>query len=201
MIKCVISDLGNVIIFFDNHIFFRKIAKYSPFSAQEIAGMVFDHFDIIRSFDTGKITPREFYDKVVKTLEAEIDYDSFYPVYNDVFTLNAPSLEILSKLRSKYRLVLLSNTDVMRFSFVKNKFPEILIFDEYVLSYETGCMKPHLQIYDIALKKAGVKPMECVFIDDRPENIEVALKLGINTITFNPQTDLAFELKKMKLSL
>lgn len=201
MIKSVISDLGNVIIFFDNHIFFRKIASYSPFSAEEIAEMVFDYSDIIRSFDMGKMTPEEFYTRVIKTLKAKIDYETFFPLYNDVFSLNPPTLKILRKLKSNYRLLLLSNTDVKRFGFVREKFPDILVFDEYILSYEVGCMKPDSQIYNVALKKAEADAGECVFIDDREENIEAAEKIGINCIHFGPQTDLETELRKMDISL
>lgn len=197
MIKSVISDLGKVIIFFDNHIFFRKMSDCSPFSAEEIAAMVFDYPFVIRSFDTGKITPDEFYTKVVDILKAEIDYSTFFSVYNDVFSLNPPALEVLTRLQSKYKLLLLSNTDVKRFDFVKGRFPEVFIFNEYVLSYEVGYMKPHPQIYKEALKKAEAKAGECVFIDDREENIEAAQDLGIYAILYGPQTNLEAELKKV----
>jgi len=197
MIKSVISDLGKVIIFFDNHIFFQKISDYSPFSAEEIAAMVFDYPYVIRSFDTGKITPDDFYTKVSEILKAEIDYANFFSIYNDVFSLNPPALEVLMRLQSKYKLLLLSNTDVKRFGFVKKRFPEVFIFDEYVLSYEVGHIKPHPQIYEEALKKAEAKAGECVFIDDREENIEAARALGIHAILYGLQTDLEAELKKV----
>ena len=89
----------------------------------------------------------------------------------------------------------------MRFGFVKKKFPEILIFDEYVLSYEVGFMKPHPQIFKEALRKARAEAEECVFIDDIEGNIEAALSLGINTILFGPKTDLEAELQKKGLIL
>jgi len=200
MIRCVISDLGRVIIFFDNNIFFEKIANYCPFSKEEIAELTSAHLEIVRSFDEGKITPEEFYNQVTKVLQASIDYDNFYSIYNDVFSLNPPVLEIMQRLKGNYRLVLLSNTDVMRFGFVKKKFPEIMIFDEYVLSYEVGSMKPHPQIYREALKKTGVKAEECIFIDDKEENVEVAQRLGINGIQMGPQTDLEAILQGMDLS-
>ena len=57
MIKSVISDLGKVIIFFDNKIFFRKIGRYSSLSADRIEEKVRAHPEILREFDTGKITP------------------------------------------------------------------------------------------------------------------------------------------------
>ena len=200
MIRCVISDLGRVIIFFDNNIFFEKIANYCPFSKEEIAELTSAHLEIVRSFDEGKITPEEFYNQVTKVLQASIDYDSFYSIYNDVFSLNPPVLEIMQRLKGNYRLVLLSNTDVMRFGFVKKKFPEIMIFDEYILSYEVGSMKPHPQIYREALKRTGIKAEECIFIDDKEENVEVAQRLGIHGIQMGPQTDLEAILQGMDLS-
>jgi putative hydrolase of the HAD superfamily len=199
-IRCVISDLGKVIIFFDNNIFFAKMTDYCPFSKEEIQELAFTHMDLVKSFDCGRITPLEFFNQVVQNLKASIDYDTFYSIYNDVFSLIPPVLEIMGRLKGNYRLVLLSNTDVMRYDFIKRKFPEIQIFDEYVLSYEVGFMKPHPQIYRQALKKAEAGAEECVFIDDREENIETAVKLGINVIHLKPQTNLESALREMDLS-
>lgn len=200
MIRCVISDLGKVIIFFDNNIFFEKIADYSPYSKEEIRELALAHFELVEFFDKGEITPQDFHAQVIQKLEARVDYDTFFSIYNDVFSLNPPVLQIMKRLKRNYRLVLLSNTDTMRFGFLRKKFPEILIFDEYVLSFEVGFMKPHPQIYKEALKKAGFPAKECVFIDDREENIKAAAKLGINGIQMGPQTDLVAILKEAGLS-
>ena len=201
MIKSVISDLGKVIIFFDNHIFFRKIEKYCPYSLSEILDKVARNMELVSSFDKGRITPVEFYRKVKKTLKAKIDFEQFYAIYNDIFWLNPPVLEILKKLRPQYRLILLSNTDQMRFSFITKKLPQILLFDAYVLSFEVGYMKPESEIYHIALEKAGATAGECLFIDDRQENIEAAQRIGINCIHFQAETNLQVELKKRGLNL
>jgi putative hydrolase of the HAD superfamily len=196
----VISDLGKVIVFFDNNIFFEKIADYSPYTKEEIRELALAHFEIVEFFDKGEITSQDFHARVIQKLKAHIDYDTFFSIYNDVFSLNLPVLQIMKRLKRNYKLVVLSNTDTMRFGFIKKKFPEILIFDEYVLSFEVGYMKPHTQIYKEALKKAGFPAKECVFIDDRDENIEAAAKLGINGIHMGPQTDLEAILKETGLS-
>lgn len=200
MIRCVISDLGKVIVFFDNNIFFEKIANYSSYSIEEIRELASAHFELVEFFDKGEITPQDFHTRVIQKLKAHLDYDTFFSIYNDVFSLVPPVLQIMKRLKRNYRLVLLSNTDTMRYSFIKKKYPEILIFDEYVLSFEAGFMKPHPQIYKEALKKAGFPARECVFIDDREENIQAAAKLGINGIHIGPQTDLEAALKEKGLS-
>jgi putative hydrolase of the HAD superfamily len=200
MIQTVISDLGGVIVFFDNQIFYEKMAKFSPFAQKEIGKLAFAESGLRESFDKGEITPQEFYERAVQKLEANIDYDEFFSLYNDVFSLNPPVLEIMKRLKVNYKLVLLSNTDVMRFGFVRQKFSEVMIFDEYVLSFEIGFMKPHPQIYREALKKAGTRAEECVFIDDRAENIQGAEEVALKGILFESQANLESTLKEISLS-
>ncbi len=195
MIRCVLSDLGKVILFFDNHIFFRKMAEFCPYSAVDIAERVHWHRNLIRSFDTGTLSSKDFYREVTQRLKAKVDQETFFKIYNDVFSLNPPVLDILTRLKGRHKLLLLSNTDVERFGFIRKTFPEVLIFDEYVLSFEVGYLKPHPQIYQEALKKAKARAEECVFIDDLEENIEGARNVGLDTILYGPQTDLEAELR------
>ncbi len=199
MINTVISDLGKVILYFDNHIFFRKLAEYCPYSARDIAARVHGHRDMIRAFDTGKLEADDFYRDVTRTLEADIGQEAFFRIYCDIFSLNPPVLDLLRRLKAGYKMILLSNTDVKRFHFIKKKFPEILFFDDYILSYEVGCLKPDPRIYKEALAKADVLAEESVFLDDLPENIEGARAVGMNAILYEPHTDLAAELEKINV--
>ncbi len=199
MIKCIISDMGNVFISFDNDIFFKKIAANASLSQSDIAWLVSENFDILRSFDKGEISPTEFYNKAVRIFKSDFDYNRFFKTYNDVFDLRRKELQILKKLKENYRVILLSNTDVMRYGFIKKNFPEMLIFDAYVLSYEEGYMKPDPRIYKAALEKAEVQADECLFIDDKGDNIDAANVLGIKTIHFVERADLAAELRKFNL--
>lgn len=200
MVKTVISDLGRVLIFFDNSIFLKKMANFCSLTEEEIREVAFKKLKLISAFDRGELTPKEFYEEVITTLETTINFDDFYSIYNDVFWLNPPTLELMKRLRERYKLVMLSNTDVMRFGFIREKFPEVMIFDEYVLSFEVGSMKPQPHIFRVALERAKSKAEECVFIDDRRENIEGAEKLGIKGILYEPQMDLEALLKKAGLS-
>ena len=69
-------------------------------------------------------------------------------------------------------------------------------FDGGVASCEVGCEKPDLEIYRILLQKYNLKPTNCVFIDDKVDNIETAKKIGIRGIVFQEgETDLYREMK------
>jgi len=56
--------------------------------------------------------------------------------------------------------------------------------------------KPEEMIYRIALEVTQRAPGECVFIDDRPLNLENPRKLGIKTIQYQGAEQLRAELKK-----
>ena len=200
MIKCVISDMGNVLFTFDSSIFYRQISESSPYTPEQMAKIITESSGLLSAFGTGRTSPQEFFKDASQKLQVRADFESFFSAYNDVFTLKPDVVDTLKKLKTKYRLILLSNTDVKHVGFIQRKFPEMFFFDDYVLSYEVGCMKPDPQIYQIALEKAKAEAGECVFIDDLEENIEVAAKMGIQTILFTPQTDLEAELRQLNLS-
>lgn len=53
-----------------------------------------------------------------------------------------------------------------------------------------GVAKPDPRIYEIAAERAGVPMDRCLFVDDRLENIEAAVALGMTGVLFREPTDL-----------
>ncbi len=196
MIDTVISDLGQVLLHFDNRIFFQKMTEYTSRSVEEIREAAHSNLELLRLFELGRIMPVEFYDRIKTALEATVSYEQFYAAYSDVFALNGPILKVMAKLKPKVKLAMVSNTDIMRFTFIKNRFPEILIFDGYALSFDLGLRKPDPEIYRAALRLVDSSAARSVFIDDIQENIESAERLGIKGILFRPNTNLEAELEK-----
>lgn len=197
MIDTVLSDLGQVLLRFDNTIFFRKMVNHTGLSVEEIRKAAHDNLELLSLFELNKVMPAEFYERVKTALHANVSYEQFYTDYCDVFALNRPILRILAKLRPKYKLALISNTDRMRFDFIQNRFPELFIFDGYALSFDLGLRKPEPGIYRAALQRVGSRPEYSLFIDDIQANIDAAECLGIKGILFNPDMDLEAELRQV----
>jgi len=200
VISTVVSDLGRVVLWFDNNIFLRKLAERAGKSFEEVKAAVHGNLELIRRFDGGAVTPPGFHERVMEIVGADVSYEGFYEMYNDIFSLNAPAVDVLARIKAAgYKTLLLSNTDPERFGFVRRRFPEILFFDCYVLSYELKLLKPDPAIYLAAARLAGTSPWECVFIDDMEENVAGAVAAGLAGILYTPATDLAAELKKLGL--
>lgn len=201
MIRAVISDLGRVVLWFDNAIFLRKLAERSGKPFEEVKAAVHGDLELLRRFDGGSVTPRAFFERVTGRVGADISYKAFFEMYSDIFSLNAGAVDVLAGVKAAgYKTLLLSNTDPERFGFVRRRFPEVLFFDGYVLSYELKLLKPDPAIYLAAARLAGVPPRECVFIDDMEENVEGAVAAGLAGILYTPATDLAAELRKLGLA-
>jgi putative hydrolase of the HAD superfamily len=201
MIRTVISDLGRVVLWFDNNIFLRKLAGLAGKPFEDVKAAVHGNLEIIRQFDGGGLTPAQFHEWITNLVGAEVSYDAFYEIYNDIFSLNPAAVDVLARVKAAgTTTLLLSNTDPERFGFVRRRFPEILFFDGYVLSYELKLLKPDPRIYIAAAGLGRSEPGACVFIDDMEENVQGAVGAGLHGIHYRPETDLAAELRKFGLT-
>ena len=97
--------------------------------------------------------------------------------------------DILSDIKQNGgKLFLLSNISI---GFAKNyviipEIKEVLDnFDGLVFSGEIGITKPSVEIFEYLLNEYNLKAEECVFIDDRMDNVLGALRVGINGILFD----------------
>ena len=196
MIETIVSDLGNVLLKFDNRIFFQAMTRFSSRSVEEIRAVTHDHIDLLTLFEKGDISPFDFFKNAKDLLDVTASYEDFYSAYSDVFAVAPSVLDLFQRLKPRYRMILLSNTDVVRWTFIKSKFPEILFFDGYVLSFDVGAMKPQPEIYLEAIREGGAKPERTLFIDDMPENVAGAERMGMKGIVLNEGVDLAAELRK-----
>ncbi|MFE1793908.1 HAD-IA family hydrolase [Streptomyces sp. NPDC059525] len=62
--------------------------------------------------------------------------------------------------------------------------------DHVVNSALEGVAKPDPEIYAIAAGRAGAAPERCLFVDDRRENVEAAVALGMTGVHFRGPEDL-----------
>lgn len=93
--------------------------------------------------------------------------------------------ELLSKYKQKgYKLYGLSNWSDMIYPVIE-KYPIFKLLDGRVISCEEHTMKPDSRIYEILLERFNLKPEECLFTDDKPENIIAAQHVGMQAVLFD----------------
>lgn len=109
--------------------------------------------------------------------------------FSEKFNYTEKMLSELSKLG--YNLYYLSNWSKGSWLHMveTGKFDFMKFFKGGLASWETGTKKPDRRIYEMLLNRYGLKAEECIFFDDKENNIKAAREVGIYGIKWNPGMD------------
>jgi FMN phosphatase YigB (HAD superfamily) len=95
---------------------------------------------------------------------------------------------LLLKVKDKYRTFLLSNINAIHYDYVHNYLKKAFnldnnehLFEKTYYSHLTGKRKPEPAIFEQVLQENNLNPAETLFIDDSPQHLETAKKLGMQT--------------------
>jgi glucose-1-phosphatase len=192
MHRAVIFDLGKVLLHFDFQRGYRALAERCPHAACDIPARI--GANLVEKFETGRISSREFFAQFSRQIELSAGYDEFCEIWNGIFTETLIPEAMLEGLASRYRLLLLSNTNAIHFEMIRRTYPMLRHFHHLVLSYEVGAAKPHPEIFEEAVRRAGCRPEECFYTDDVPKFVDAARALGIDAVQFHSCPQLVQEL-------
>jgi len=185
-IKAIIFDLGAVIL---NINYQNTIDEFSKLGVKNASSFYSKKVqaNLFNQIETGDITTEKFLTKLQKeTNNASINQVS--EAWNSML-LDLPEnrLAVIQYLKKEYSIYLLSNTNAIHIDALKKKIGNIKwekfcnLFDKMYLSHKVGLRKPNAGIFEYILREQNLKPEEVFFIDDSPEHIEGANKLGIKT--------------------
>jgi FMN phosphatase YigB (HAD superfamily) len=178
MPEVIVFDLGKVLVDFDYHIAARAIAARGRVAALAVQKFI-EHAPLLFRYETGQMTSQAFFEEVCQNIGFAGSFDEFARFFADIFTPIPEMVELHGRLRARgFATLILSNTNELAAGHIRRQFPFFSRFDGYVLSYEHGCMKPDLRLYQVVERMTGKTERQLLFVDDRLENAEAAGKLG-----------------------
>lgn len=198
MIKNIVFDVGNVLVDFR----WQEYMKDLGFSDEvtQLLGERMVMNPLWNELDRG-VRPREDVIREMKTFVPgyEKEADLFFQNIEEIVRTRGYAKEWLHILRQRgYKVYLLSNYPADLFELhSRNRFDFLKETDGMVVSGFVGMIKPELQIYQYLLEKYDLSAGECVFLDDRPVNIEAAERVGMHGIVFTGYETAKAELKKI----
>jgi putative hydrolase of the HAD superfamily len=188
-IKNIIFDYGNVIFNID----FARVAgawkKLGITNADEFYGHR-QQDDVFNALERGQISPEAFRDRIRElTHKPELTDQQIDDAWNAIFIgIPQGNHELLLQVKAKYRTFLLSNINAIHYDYVhgylKREFgmdDNDHLFEKTYYSHLVGKRKPDAEIFEQILKENNLNPSETLFIDDSPQHLETAKKLGLQT--------------------
>jgi glucose-1-phosphatase len=186
--KNIIFDLGGVILNIDYSILINSFGKLGLDNFEEHYSKAQQEkfFDL---YEKGLITSLEFTERLKNHCKAATTNKDIEDAWNSML-LDLPKerMELLKKLNENRRTFLLSNTNEIHMTWIHNYLHRTFgmpdfsgCFEKVYLSYVLNCRKPDAEIFELVLTENKLKPEETLFIDDSPQHLDGAKKLGIQT--------------------
>jgi putative hydrolase of the HAD superfamily len=207
-IDTIIFDFGGVLINIDYHLppkAFKALGVEDFDRMYSKAGQsgLFD------ALEKGTISETHFYDEIRKISEKPLTDEAIKNAWNSIL-LDLPfrRLEMLAMLRKRYRVYLLSNTNIIHINAIQDSLSRSYgidrldsYFDKIFLSYEIGMRKPDVEIFKHVISTEGLQADKTLFIEDSPQHIEGAMKAGLHCIHHNTNDEPEAALRKFGISL
>jgi HAD superfamily hydrolase (TIGR01509 family) len=182
VIDTVLLDLGNVLVFHDNPLLFRRLGERAGVVEEEVARRISG--ELSAAMNTGALDEEGIRAEVSRALGTRLAAEEFFELFNSHFTVHHEVIPIVEDLLGRVRLGLLSNTNAVHARWVRARLPLLERFDAVLLSNEEGVAKPDPAFYRRALDRLGTQPSRTLFFDDVPEYVAAARALGIRAEVF-----------------
>ncbi len=182
-IECLIFDLFGVLVAFDDRLVYDRIANrcQNPNGVKEKLVDLLSDEDLIR----GRTSLKKLFDRIVEEHQMIATFSEFESLWRTSYSEPMSGIrDVLRQLSEQCRLVLLSNVDPFYWPTVRARIPELEGFHAKVLSFEQGIAKPETNAFERAVASSGVTVDRCLFVDDKPENVEAAAKSGLTGHVF-----------------
>lgn len=201
MIKTFLFDMGNVLVHFSHERMCDQMGRLCTKSGSEIREFLFES-GLQWSFERGFLNEEQFHERFQTHAGQSIDQAALIEAGSDIFWINESLLPVLDALKQRgHRLVVMSNTSVSHFRFVQSRFDVLRRFDDFVLSYEVGAIKPEPKIYEAALDKIHCAPEECFYTDDIADYVIAGRKFGLQAEVFTDTASLRKHLSARDVEL
>lgn len=196
-IKNIIFDLGGVILDVDFTITQREFVKLGLKNIDQTFGQ-YHQIGFFDLFDRGEIDEKEFLNKASELFPASVTQQQIIDAWNAMlFDLPPNRFELLKELGKKYRLFLMSNTNIIHYK----EYQEIIrktygisgldaLFEKAYYSFLVGMRKPEDRFFNLILNENGLHANETLFIDDTSINTDAAERLNIRSWYLKPGTDI-----------
>lgn len=198
-IDTVIFDVGNVLYRWDLRCLFEKLIHDEQQLDWFLENVVTPewHFE----HDAGRALKEMVPERISQFPEYEAHINAYAARFNE--TIPGPvhgSLELVERLAAQAVPIFgITNFGSEFWQGFRPTAPIFDLFSDIVVSGDEKLVKPGAAIYQLALSRFNAAAGQCLFVDDRLENIEASEALGIKGHHFQDAAALEQELKTLKL--
>ena len=190
-------DLGNTVIKLAYERVIEKICRDASVNRDQLLE-IFEEGGGYRDMERGAATFWDFHEFMSTRAGYRGDIRTFRDIWSDFFDGTMPGMEeVLRRVRARYRVAFLSNSNEVHAEVIPRKFAELFQKDDrFIFSYRFRVAKPDPEMFHRALEVVGARAPEVVLIDDLLENVLGARGVGMKAYQFRDSATLVDELTR-----
>lgn len=148
--------------------------------------------------DLGTVSQDDFDRYLITTLGLGMDkLPIIQKVINEECFIDSILVQKILELKKDFKIALLTNYTQMMRDKIENEWNIKHLFDEIIISFEVGLIKPDPAIFDLTLSRMGLSASEAVLVDDRIKNIEGARQYGMHAILYETREQALQDLDRL----
>lgn len=198
MIKAIIFDVGGVIV--------GRILRNMARDLSEKYSKDFSFFNKAihkgwNDYKLSKITADEFWRIFIEGAKIDENIEDLKKMSLGYIDEIRGTVEVINSLKKRYRLAILSNNADEWVEKERKMVDFDRLFDVVLFSNEVKLAKPHKEFFMLCAEKLGLKPEECLFVDDQNNNLGAAKNFGFKTLKFENAEQLKKDLRNIGVKI
>ncbi len=197
MIQNVIFDLGNVVLDFHPYAYFIKVFHEED-RTRDICRKVFEG-ELWNAYDQGLYTKQELREQLCERYPDDVkEIETVLNEWLHILVVRPDTVRLMKLLKQKgYDLYIMSNLSEESYRYLKEQEAFFTWTKGAALSFAEKINKPDPRLYQILTERYHLDNASCVFLDDRIENIETAVRLGMHGIVYRNHQQVLHELRTL----
>lgn len=198
-ITSIVFDVGQVLFAYNPSKVIHELLPHTPHKNLHLTHL----FDapIWQEMDRGDVTRHDALKKIGERVNHHPEVLHEMGLLIDGFPLHLDLIEdskiLFDTLCKTHDVYILSNFQDEPFDLLLRHYPFMNQAKGMVVSAKVNLAKPERAIYTHLLQTFNLDPSSCVFIDDREENIEACIEVGMKGIVFKSPDQTKIELTRL----
>ena len=200
MIKAIVFDVGGVIIFNDLKTILKKYSDELKIDFEKLLALEEENHE---KLILGKISIKEFCSSIRSRFNLEQDSLTLLLIwerlYSETTKLNTELIDKIKIIKKNFKVGVVSNMFDSTAQFHQRQGLFFFFKPFLLISCRASITKSDTKMFSNIVSVMSVKANECLFVDDKEDNLQVAKKTGLKTLLYKDNKQLFKEMRKLKI--
>lgn len=183
-ITTVLFDLGGVVCHYDPQPRLEAMAAKSRFDADHIRDALYGK-GLTTIWEHGRYNAMQIFLRTREQFKIDVTFDQLADMWVQALRPNPEVLTVIDDVKARARTSMLTDNDALLAEVFAERFPDLAArLDPRFFSCELKAVKPSKELFAAVLEHLDEPAEQVLLVDDNGDNVEGALRCGLDAVQF-----------------